>query len=227
MFSKRSLKLLNHLIRQFKSISRQPPNELNTWVCTLDSRHCSCFPEPCSLKGEIKKQKQEDSCHPSSSYLSIYHLSISIYLSFIYIYVSIYVSVIYLWNRKWVGWRESKREGQRENYNTAISQVHGGFKDGIGRLELGEDAFESVLIIDSQLAFGHAFLKRPRILRLVSSEFLPLAIPLWIHRWSCLKWGAFDTLNALWFWNRILSLFWASCLELPPHFIILCHLLTP
>lgn len=46
-----------------------------------------------------------------------------------------------------MGWRERRREGQRES--TAISQICGRFKNGIGRLELGEDAFESVLIIDS------------------------------------------------------------------------------
>lgn len=40
MFYKGSLKLLNHLIREFKSVSQQPLYELNTLVCLLNSRHC-------------------------------------------------------------------------------------------------------------------------------------------------------------------------------------------
>lgn len=44
---------------------------------------------------------------------------------------------------------EKKGRTERKNYSTAISQICGRFKNSIGRLELGEDAFESVLIIDS------------------------------------------------------------------------------
>lgn len=80
MFCKRIFKLLNHLIRQCKSISQQPSHELSICVYILKNRHGSCFPEPCSLKnlGDLKpKLKPKPKCkraiiHPFSVCLSIY-----------------------------------------------------------------------------------------------------------------------------------------------------------
>lgn len=118
MFYKGSLKLLNHLIREFKSVSQQPLYELNTLVCLLNSRHCFYYPV------DKKKQKQEESYHSFCLVLSM--------------------------GTKMSGMKGKKKgKTERKNYSTAISQICERFKAGIGRLEPGEDPFESVLIIDS------------------------------------------------------------------------------
>lgn len=44
---------------------------------------------------------------------------------------------------------EKKGKTERKSYSTAILQICERLKAGIGRLEPGEDPYESVLIIDS------------------------------------------------------------------------------
>lgn len=121
MFYKGSLKLLSHLIRELKSISQQPLYELNTRSAYWAADAVSTFQW---FKEGDKKQKQEESCHSFCLVLSV--------------------------GTKMSGMEgEKKGRTERKNYSTATSQIRGRFKNGIGRLELGEDAFESVLIIDS------------------------------------------------------------------------------
>lgn len=115
MFYKGSLKLLNHLIREFKSVSQQPLYELNTLVCLLNSRHCFYYP--------VDKNKNRKRA------------------------ITLLSCLIYGNKNEW--WR--KEEGKDREERTTVQQFHKyeRFKVGIGRLEPGEDPFESVLIIDS------------------------------------------------------------------------------
>lgn len=76
-----------------------------------------------------------------------HHLSVCLYIC--------------LWNRQWVGWRESGREGQRREVQYSNFTNMWRIQRRHWEAEFGEDAFEPVLIIFSWLAFGCAFLKRP------------------------------------------------------------------